>query len=111
MPVIESGAVPLLIRLLQGPNTDVQFEAAWALTNIASSEHTAVVVEMGAVPSLAALLRSESNEVREQVAWCLGNIAGDSPALRDTVLEAGALEPLLQNIAQPFNQSMLQHCT
>lgn len=106
--VLDAGALPYFAELLNKfDNTTMIFEAAWTLTNIASTEKTTEVVQAGVMPQLVRLLQHESAQIREQAAWCLGNIAGDSSDLRDMVLAEGALEGLLMNLNQPDSMSLL----
>ncbi|CAM9512442.1 unnamed protein product [Ascophyllum nodosum] len=110
--VIQAGALPLLVLCLdEHSDTELQFEAAWALTNIASTSETRAVVDHGAVAPLVRNLRHHSPDLREQSAWCLGNIAGDCAELRDVALGTGdALEGLLLNVTQPATTSLLRNC-
>jgi len=107
--LISSGILPILVNCLSREESpSLQFEAAWALTNIASgtSAQTQAVVNAGAVPYFLKLLRSTHQNVCEQAVWALGNIIGDGPGCRNYVISLGAVEHLLTfinpNIPLPF---------
>lgn len=112
--LIDSNILPVLVACLErNDNTMIQFEAAWALTNIASgtSAQTNQVVAAGAVPLFLQLLSSPAASVCEQAVWALGNIIGDGPYLRDFVIKHGVVQPLLTFIKPDIPISFLRNVT
>lgn len=112
--LITSGILPILVQCLRrGDTPPLQFEAAWALTNIASgtSQQTQAVVQSGAVSIFLELLGSPNDNVCEQAVWALGNIIGDGPQLRDFCISLGVVGPLLKLINPDISLSFLRNVT
>ncbi|CAH2101709.1 unnamed protein product [Euphydryas editha] len=108
--MVNAGVIkPLVDALDRDECQDLQFEAAWALTNIASGthEHTMAVINGGVIPKLVSLL-GRGGVVAEQCAWAIGNIAGDGAMPRDTVLNHGALPALLMYLTPDTAPSQLR---
>lgn len=110
--VIDIGLIPIFIEFLKnGQKAQLQFEAAWILTNVASgtSEQTFEIIKHGGVEILISLLKNQNENIKSQAVWALGNVSGDSSKFRNIVLEAGILIPLIEEIKNSQKLSFLRN--
>eukprot|EP00357_Protocruzia_adherens_P002483 CAMPEP_0115012118 /NCGR_PEP_ID=MMETSP0216-20121206/24509_1 /TAXON_ID=223996 /ORGANISM="Protocruzia adherens, Strain Boccale" /LENGTH=532 /DNA_ID=CAMNT_0002381039 /DNA_START=309 /DNA_END=1907 /DNA_ORIENTATION=+ len=109
--VIASGAVPMLIKVLAADgNPALQYEASWALTNLASASERELGILLGhdLVGEFMKLLNSSHDELKEQALWGLGNIAGENPDCRDMLLQRGMVGCLLKILNEKVKLSILR---
>jgi importin subunit alpha-1 len=97
--VIESGAVPRIIELMQ-KNKDTYFliESTWVLTNIASGSlaQSKCIIESDGIPILIELLNSTSEELQDQAVWAFANLAGNNSEIRDLIINNNIISPLMK---------------
>ena len=103
--VLGLGVMEQLCALLQpGADPALALEAAWCVTNVASSGLTDGEAQhvLGASPLLIGHLgNSASPEIQCQVAWSIGNLAADSDTCRATLRSGGAVPPLIAALGSP----------
>ncbi|KAI8060928.1 armadillo-type protein [Gongronella butleri] len=94
-------------------HANLQFEIAWIITNIAAgdSRQTDVLVANDFIPVLTEVLKSNMTTltVKTQSAWALSNFAGESPHLRELLLEHDSLVMValvLQHTAQEIMEQL-----
>jgi len=112
--VIDANVIPRLVGFTEKyEDPQLQYEAAWALTNIASgtTSQTQSIIDKGGITAFVRLLRHESPEISEQAIWALGNIGGDNAEFRDQILKANVLPPLMDIINKSDDVAVIKHGT
>eukprot|EP00736_Rhodelphis_marinus_P005855 Rmarinus@m.6033 len=85
--IVEAGAIPRLVRLLNSPDLGVQKEAIRCLRNLAVYErHQSLISDAGAIRPLVERLEEFTDSVMlEQVTGCLANLAENVRDMGDMI--------------------------
>lgn len=103
-PIIDSGTLPNIVSMISLDDDELQVHLNAVLVTVTtgSSQQVSLAVETGAIPKLILLASSSTcGEARGDAIVGLGNIGGTSRLLRDTVVNAGGLQPLLDVLNSP----------
>ena len=93
--IMASNTVPILLSFFKSEdNLKMQFEAAWAVTNLCSEGRDIVdyVCKHDAISAFEGLLNTTKHfEIMEQAVWGLGNIAGECQQYRNQIIKVQSL--------------------
>ena len=106
--VINAGAVPALVRLLDSPDADVREQAVWALGNIAggSVRTRDVVIAAGVIPPLLRCLAPHSKDsCIRNTAWAISNLCRGKPLPAPAVV--APLLPMLSALITSTDSEVL----
>ena len=108
--VVESGVVPRLVEFLdQDHNPPLQYEAARALTNIASGtvDHKRCLADAGAVPAFVRLLTSPNKRFRGRVLRALSRLSDGPDECIQAMVTAGVTPCLVELLRSPFSSLLI----
>merc|ERR1712232_1492143 len=80
--VVDHGALPFFVQLLDSPNDDVREQALWALGNIAGDSpnfRDLVLQSSGLHPMMKVLQSTEKTSTMRNATWALGNLCRGKP--------------------------------
>lgn len=111
--MIDAGLVPKMIEYVkQSEYPQLQLEATWALTNVASGTNIQCqsIIDKGGIPLFVDLLRLDNMGIVEQAIWAIGNISSDSVFYRDQIIRAGGLTNLVYVVQRVTDEVLIKHC-
>ncbi|XP_057296422.1 uncharacterized protein LOC130625358 [Hydractinia symbiolongicarpus] len=85
-----------LVGYLTGPDSTLQLEAAWCVTNMSANDHEHMpMIVKATAPYLVTYLQSGSVLLQDQSGWALGNMAADGEEIRKVLKAQGVISPLI----------------
>jgi len=95
--VINCGALPRLLALLNSPKKGIRKEACWTISNITAGtrEQIQAVIESNIIPPLVHLLATAEFDIKKEAAWSISNAtSGGSPEQIKYLVQQGCIKPL-----------------
>jgi hypothetical protein len=95
--VIDGGALPRLLALLNSPKKGIRKEACWTISNITAGtrEQIQAVIEANIIPPLVHLLATAEFDIKKEAAWSISNAtSGGSPEQIKYLVTQGCIKPL-----------------
>ena len=94
--VAADNSLRALVGYLTGNNAQLQLEAAWCITNLATGVHDDTMKVLKASAAyLITYLSGQNVQLQDQCAWALGNFSGDSQECRDILRAQGIIVPMV----------------
>jgi len=107
--IIDKGGIPLFVKLLNSPNTEVAEQAIWAIGNISgdSTLYRNMILNAGGLKPMINLLTTSGNKhTIKHGTWALSNLCRGRPAPRFELVKE-AIVPLAQVMKEEEDPEIL----
>uniref|UniRef100_A0AC34RRD4 Uncharacterized protein n=1 Tax=Panagrolaimus sp. JU765 TaxID=591449 RepID=A0AC34RRD4_9BILA len=101
--LVETGAAPLFLELLESPSSEIRIQATRALAAISAGpiEHKQILIQYGGIQLLLKLLQTPSLYDGINAANTLANIAAGTVGQKEILIQSGAVPLLTELLKSP----------
>merc|ERR1711862_998180 len=96
--ILQCGALPSLMQLLNHTKKAIRKETCWTISNITAGDRKQIqaIIDGGLFPPVIQQLQTADFDIKKEAAWAISNAtSGGSPAQIEYLVQNGCIKPMV----------------